>query len=141
MRKFFKMLVVAVVAMAAVAVAATPAQATVSQCPTGVNVYCVWSGWNHPGAPTYYWTWSGGSGGFCVNYGPGLNDNVDSLALRTGRSVTQYRDANCSGNAVSFHYSQISGNTPWYGSCGGWAWACVTDGAGGYLPSSAWIIK
>lgn len=122
---------------------AVPAQAGVTQCPTGVNVYCVWTNASFSGAPSYYWTWSsGGSGGFCVNYGSGLNDNVDALALRTGRSVTQYRDAGCSGTALSFHYSQISGNTPWYGNCSGSpAWACTWEGAGSYLPSSAWIIK
>lgn len=119
-------------------VVATPAQASVLDCPAGK--YCVWYGTNHGGTPAYYWTVPGGSGGFCVNYGGSLNDNIDSTALKGGRSVTQYRDANCSGNTVSFHYSEAHGY-PFFGSCGGAGWACLWDGGGSWLPSSAWIIK
>lgn len=120
------------------AAVATPAHAALSDCDT--DQYCVWTVGAQIGGEAYHWTVPGGSGGFCVNYGPGLNDKVDSLALRQGRSVTQYRDANCSGTTVSFHYGEGYG-TPWNGSCGAQAWACQWEGIGSYLPSSAWIIK
>ena len=72
----------------------------------------------------------------CVNYGGTLNDKVDSNKINGARSATQYRDANCSGSTVSY----IS--TGQIGQCGGaTAWACYWEGAGSYLPSSAWIIK
>jgi hypothetical protein len=120
-----------------VAVTAAPAQASTADCEFGQ--FCVWTVAGHVGGEAYHWTVPSGSGGYCVNYGSGLNDKVDSLALKGGRSVTQYRDANCSGNTVSFHYSIPT--SPWYGSCGSQAWACTWEGIGSYLPSSAWIIK
>lgn len=126
------------VLLGAGAVAAAPAQAGTGDCAWGR--VCVWKVAGHIGAPAYYWTVPSGSGGVCFNYGAGLNDQVDSIAVKGGRSATQYRDANCSGNAVSFHYG-ITYGSPWYGSCGGFGWACVHDGGGGWLPSSVWVIK
>lgn len=117
----------------------SPASAHWSDCgPQGPRVFCVWKNPLASGTPSYYWTWSAGSGGFCVNYSGTLNDQIDALELNGARSVTQYRDANCSGNTVSTHVA--NGGTVG-GVCGNWGWSCVVDGGGGWLPSSAWIIK
>lgn len=131
-RILFTLGAVAVVLFAA----STPAVAAQNDCTTGR--YCVWTNDNWSGFPSYYWTIPGGSGGYCINYGPGLNDNVDSNVIKGGRSATQYRHANCTGNTVNF----ISTSGDWNDSCGGpTAWACYIEGAGAYLPSSVWIIK
>lgn len=126
-----------VVALGVSVVAAQPAAAGVNDCLAGR--YCVWTNQGFGGLPDYYWTIPAGSGGFCVNYGPGLNDQVDSNAIRGGRSATQYRNANCSGNTIN----TIVTAGDWNDECGGWgtAWACYFEGQGQYLPSSAWIIK
>lgn len=131
-----RLLVILAVVVAGVGIAATPAQAGQNDC--GAGRYCVWTNQGWSGAPTYYWTIPSGSGGFCVNYGGGLNDQVDSNVIKGGRSATQYQHANCSGSVVNF----ISTSGDWNDSCGGpTAWACYFEGAGAYLPSSAWIIK
>jgi hypothetical protein len=141
----YRALAVLTAALTIGAVAATPASAAKSDCP-GAGYYCVWTGWSHAGVPAYYWDIpTSGTGGYCVNYGGSLNDNVDSNYI-TGTdalSVTQYRDANCSGTAVSFNRPSYYGG-PNAGACqhsGFEAWACFSDGWGSYLPSSAWIIK
>jgi hypothetical protein len=144
LKRLMTVLALAGVMVAASAVAATPAQAAKSDCP-GAGYYCVWNGWNWAGSPAYYWDIpTAGTGGYCVNYGGSLNDNVDSNYI-TGTdalSVTQYRDANCSGSTVSFNRPTFYGG-PAAGACQqtSAAWACFSDGAGSYLPSSAWIIK
>lgn len=125
------------------AASATPASASHDQCPSG-GYWCVWNEANFAGAPDYYWTiTSAGTGGFCVNYGGSLNDNVDSAKVTgsTALSVTQYRDANCSGTTVSFMRPSFYGG-PDRGQCAVIeSWACFWDGQGSYRPSSAWIIK
>ena len=126
-------------------VAATPAHAAQSDCPA-VGYLCVWNEANWGGSPDYYWAISSaGTGGYCINYGGSLNDNVDSLKItgNTALSVTQYQDANCSGSTVSFNRPAYYGG-PSAGACaslGFEAWACFWDGAGSYRPSSAWVIK
>lgn len=128
--------VVLAMATAILLIGATSAIAAQNDCLAGR--YCVWTDQGWGGTPDYYWTIPGGSGGFCVNYGPGLNDNVDSNVIKGGRSATQYRHANCTGNTINF----ISTSGDWNDSCGGpTAWACYFEGAGAYLPSSAWLIK
>lgn len=143
--RILAILMLTVSILGASAIAAAPAQASQSDCP-GAGYYCVWNGWSHAGSPAYYWDIpTSGTGGYCVNYGGSLNDNVDSNYI-TGTdalSVTQYRDANCTGSTVSFNRPSYYGG-PAAGSCSSgsfWAWACFTDGGGSYLPSSAWIIK
>lgn len=126
-------------------VTATAASASHDQCPSG-GYWCVWNEANFAGAPDYYWAIpSAGTGGYCINYGGSLNDNVDSAKVTgsTAYSVTQYRDANCSGTAVSYMEPAYYGG-PDRGACGSAgfsAWACFWDGAGSYRPSSAWVIK
>jgi hypothetical protein len=124
------------------AVAATPAQAFLSDCPSGY--FCMWTNYWYNGLPYLYWI-PPGTGGFCSNFNSTLNDNVDSAALPNGtysRSVTMYKDANCSGGPVAFFGTPEFGG-PYYGSCtdsGVDNWACNWS-LPGSLPSSVWTIR
>lgn len=124
----------------AVAVAA-PAQASDGDCLTGR--LCVWHNYNYPGSPVYYWTISGGSGGYCVNFGGSLNDNVDSWTIKSeafGRSATMYSNANCSGTPISYIAPTWNGG-PSKMNCLSGSWSTHSCINGAHQGSSAWIIR
>lgn len=130
------------VALGVIGVAATPAQAAASDC--AIPRICVWDNTHFPGTPTYYWTIPATpAGGYCINYGGSLNDNVDAIVIKGGRSATLYQNANCSGETVQFVARPIYGG-PEQLSCGanngGDNWACL-PGFPGELPSSMWVIR
>lgn len=141
---FKRILIILAVAAALVGISAVPAQAIVNDCTTGR--FCVWKNAYFTGLPDYYWTVAGGSGGYCVEFGGTLNDNIDSAVIKHGsqnpRSVTLYEHAGCSGTPVYFLAPTVHGG-PQAGSAhdsgtDNWApnWSLP-----GKLPSSAWIIR
>lgn len=122
------------------AVAATPAQAFANDCT--YTRFCVWTNYYYNGAPAYYWTIPSGSGGYCVDFGGSLNDNVDSAVIKGGRSATLYEHAGCNGQTVAF-LAQTQYGGPWALSCSDYVadnWACSWS-LPGKLPSSAWLLK
>lgn len=143
MKKLLRRLVlVGVAVLTMLAASAVAAQASSSDCaPSGQRRFCVWTNGYFSGVPSYYWTVPTGSGGFCVEFGGSLNDNVDSAAISGARSATMYEHAGCSGMAVIYLAPTAFGG-PWKENCWSWLdnWACAW-GQPGKLPSSAWIIK
>lgn len=119
------------------AVAAAPASAAFGDCNISPRV-CVWSSSTAWGNPSYYWTVSSGTGGYCVNFGVAINDLMKAMKITGGRSATMYQNAGCSGNPNAI--VSTTGTAPTQITCYSSAWwpSCTTGLNQG---SSIWIIR
>lgn len=137
-----KRLAVVAVALSALllgsAAVATPASAAVNDCT--VPRFCVWDSEGYGGLPDYYWTVPTGTGGYCINFGGSLNDNVDAAVIKGGRSATLYENAGCSGATAGFLARPAYGGPEALDCDDTAAWACFPIQSGA-LPSSVWVIK